>query len=60
MKRTPFNATSGALSGAWKPSVTGSRVKSISTFGTDGVKLGVGGDFHQVSNRNQQGLTQSG
>src|SRR6266511_3755792 len=38
-----FDLASGALSGAWKPSVTG-RVKSISTFGSGGT-LYVGGTF---------------
>jgi Domain of unknown function (DUF5122) beta-propeller len=38
-----FALPSGALTGTWKPSVTG-RIKSISTFGT-GTTLYVGGSF---------------
>src|SRR6266511_3790738 len=51
-----FDLASGALSGAWKPSVTG-RVKSISTFGSaDGSRIVIGGSFNHVNGTARRAL----
>jgi hypothetical protein len=66
MSRTPyaFWATTGALLGfnrgsTWFPDTGGNDLGPRSP-GTDGVKLGVGGDFHSMNDKPQQGFTRFG
>jgi hypothetical protein len=49
----------GHIDPAWLPNTSGNNLGPRS-MGSDGVKLGVGGDFHFVNNKAQQGFTQFG
>jgi hypothetical protein len=53
------NVSNGHIDPTWFPNTSGDPLGPRS-LGTDGVRLGVGGDFHQVNNKNQQGFTQFG
>ncbi len=53
------NVSNGHIDPGWFPNTSGNNLGPRS-LGTDGVKLGVGGDFHQVNNKPQQGFTQFG
>jgi hypothetical protein len=53
------NIANGHIDPAWFPNTSGNNLGPRS-FGSDGVKLGVGGDFHFVNNKAQQGFTQFG
>src|SRR6266511_3657980 len=49
----------GHIDPGWFPNTSGNNLGPRS-LGSDGVKLGVGGDFHYVNNKPQQGFTQFG
>jgi hypothetical protein len=51
--------TTGHIDPAWMPNTSGNNLGPRG-MGSDGVKLGVGGDFHFVNNKAQQGFTQFG
>jgi len=53
------NVSNGHIDPGWFPNTSGNNLGPRS-LGTDGVKLGVGGDFHQVNDKPQQGFTQFG
>jgi hypothetical protein len=53
------NVTNGHIDPAWFPNTSGNNLGPRS-MGSDGVRLGVGGDFHFVNNKAQQGFTQFG
>ena len=53
------NVSNGHIDPGWFPNTSGNNLGPRS-LGSDGVKLGVGGDFHYVNNKPQQGFTQFG
>jgi Domain of unknown function (DUF5122) beta-propeller len=53
------SVSNGHIDSHWFPNTNGNPLGPRS-LGSDGTRLGVGGDFTKVNNRNQQGFTQFG